>query len=59
LAVGFVANMGDKLKAVYERLRAREMRAREEIRNSLACMNVAEIVAANLQGIDAAEVERR
>jgi hypothetical protein len=58
LAVGFVAKMGDKLEAVYERLRAREMRAREEIRNSLACMHVAEIVAANLRGIDAAEVER-
>lgn len=50
--------VGDELKAAYERLFARERRAREEIRNSIGCMHVSEIVAANLGGVDASEVDR-
>jgi hypothetical protein len=36
-----VVKMDDKLKTVYDRLFARELRAREEIRNSLSCIHVA------------------
>jgi hypothetical protein len=36
-----VVKMDDKLKAVYDRLFARELRAHEEIRNSLSCIPVA------------------
>ena len=35
-----------------------ELRAREEIRNSISCLHVAEIVAANFRGADVSEVER-
>jgi hypothetical protein len=52
-----VAKLDDELKAVYERLFARELRAREEIRNSLSCIHVAELVAANLRGVDVPEIE--
>jgi hypothetical protein len=50
--------MNDELKAVCDRLFARGRRAREEIRDSIACLHVAEIVAANLRGVDVSEVER-
>jgi hypothetical protein len=48
----------DELQAVYERLFACELLAREEIRNSISCLHIAEIVAANLGGVDVSEVER-
>jgi hypothetical protein len=50
--------VGDELKTAYERLFARERKAREEIRSSIGCMHVSEIAAANLGGVDASEIDR-
>ena len=50
--------MDDELKAVYDRIFARELLAREEIRQAISCLHIAEIVRLNFGQVEMPEIER-